>query len=127
MPASLTGHQQQAVEDLRPATPLERIFANEVAYATWELERVRELANNQDAEAALNATYTRAARNWTRARRELQRLQTARTSLFLHVEEEIRPHTSLFPMADPARVPVAKPVSTRVERLVHQYPQQGEN
>lgn len=128
MSALLLGLQQQADEDLRPATPLERIFAHEVAYATWELERVRELAaNNPDAEATLNATYTRAARNWTRARRELQRLQTARTGLFLHVEEEIRPHTSLFPMADPARVPLAKPVSTRVEFLgIPRQPQEEE-
>jgi len=118
MPASLTGLQQQAVEDLRPATPLERIFANEVAYATWELERVRELAaNNPDAEATLNATYTRAARNWTRARRELQRLQTARTGLFLHVHEGIRGHVSLFPLADFARVPAPKPVNPTIEFL----------
>ena len=127
MPASLTGHQQQAVEDLRPATPLERIFANEVAYATWELERVRELANNQDAEAALNAAYARASRNWTRARRELQRIQSARLALLLHVDGEIRPHTSLFPMADPARVPVAKPQTGRAGHLIHVIPQQEEN
>ena len=128
MPDTLTDLHQQVNEDLRPETPLERIFAREIAFATWELERVRELAaNNPDAEATLNATYTRAARNWTRARRELQRLQTARTGLFLHVEEEIRPHTSLFPMADPARVPLAKPVSTRVEFLgIPRQPQEEE-
>lgn len=108
MSALLLGLQQQADEDLRPATPLERIFAHEVAYATWELERVREHANNPAAEAALGATYNRASRNWARARKELQRLQTARLNLFLRVEESLRPHMSLYPMADPARVPAIK-------------------
>ena len=108
MPDTLTDLHQQVNEDLRPETPLERIFAREIAFATWELERVREHANNPAAEAALAATYNRASRNWARARKELQRLQTARLNLFLRVEEAIRPHMSLYPMADPARVPAIK-------------------
>jgi hypothetical protein len=72
---------------------------------------------SSESRSSRNATYTRAARNWTRARRELQRLQTARTGLFLHVHEGIRGHVSLFPLADFARVPAPKPVNPTIEFL----------
>lgn len=119
MPATLANLQQQVNEDLRPGTPLERIFAHEIAYATWELERVRELSNNPAAEAPLAAAYNRASRNWSRARKELQRLQTARLNLFLRVEESLRPHMSLYPMADPARVPAIKRPDPALAGLAH--------
>ena len=62
----------------RPATELERWFASEIAYASWELERVRANSGNTAAESHLSAAYGRATRNWNRARKELAKLQTAR-------------------------------------------------
>jgi hypothetical protein len=64
----------------QPATELERWFASEIAYATWELERVRANTAATHAEARLCSASNRASRNWNRARKELTRLQTARVN-----------------------------------------------
>ena len=69
----------------QPVTELERWFANEITHATWELERVRANKSHVDAESRLNDAYSRASRNWNRARKELGKLQTARVNHVIHL------------------------------------------
>ena len=88
----------------QPATELERWFANEIAHATWELERVRANKSNTDAELRLNTAYSRATRNWNRARKELTSLQSARVNHVIRLTPERQESAKLTPLADPARV-----------------------
>ena len=55
MPEPLATRKAQLEAELRPATALERWFTNEIAYAPWELARVRRNANHVAAEATLAA------------------------------------------------------------------------
>ena len=93
----------------QPATELERWFANEITHATWELERVRANKSNTDAELRLNSAYSRATRNWNRARKELTSLQTARVNHVIRLTPGRQESAKLTPLADPARVRQPKP------------------
>ena len=92
----------------QPATELERWFANEITHATWELERVRANKSNTDAELRLNSAYSRATRNWNRARKELTKLQTARVNHVIRLTPERQETAKITPLADPARVHLPK-------------------
>ena len=103
--------ETRVIEELRPATELERLLASEIAYASWELERVRANTANTPAEQRLNAAYSRASRNWNRARKELQSLQVARFNHFTRLPTRFRPLGAKAPLADPARAPHPRGVS----------------
>lgn len=109
MPESLTTLEAQVEAELRPATALERWFASEIAYAFWELARVRHNANQVAAEPTLTAVYNRASRNWNRARKEFKRLQTARANQQVRIHEGLRQTAAAYPLADPARIPLPGP------------------
>jgi hypothetical protein len=64
----------------RPLTELEKLFSYQMAYAAWELERVRANTHHIDAEPRLVAAQNRANCNWNRARKQLTKLQTARVN-----------------------------------------------
>lgn len=108
MSTHLTDLENQIADELCPSTALERWFANEIAYASWELSRVRANTANTDAEACLNAAYSRAARNWSRARKELKTIQSARNNHFVLLEKSLRPSAQFFPLSDPRRAPLPK-------------------
>jgi hypothetical protein len=109
MSESLAALVNRVEAELRPATALERWFANEIAYASWELARVRHHANHVAAEATLTAVYNRASRNWNRARKEFKRIQTARANQLVRLHDQHRPTAAAFPLADPARIPLPDP------------------
>ena len=108
MPQRFTDLAARIESELRPATALEQWFASEIAHAGWELERVRANKSNGEAEAFLNAAYGRASRNWNRARKELQTLQSARMNHFVILQKRNRPAAADFPLADPGRAPLPK-------------------
>jgi len=92
----------------RPLTALENFFANEIAYAAWELERVRANQSHTAAESRLHALHARASRNWNRAAKELAALQSARVNHATRLSPERQQTAAATPLADPARVPVPK-------------------
>ena len=108
MSQSLAALVNRVEAELRPATALERWFANEIAYASWELARVRHNSGHVAAEATLTAVYNRAARNWNRARKEFKRLQTTRANQLLRLHDKHRPTAAAYPLADPARIPLPR-------------------
>jgi hypothetical protein len=116
MSQSLATLEAQVEAELRPATNLERWFAKEIAYASWELGRVRHNGDKVAAEATLTAVYNRASRNWNRARKELKRIQTTRANQLLRLHEQHRATAAAFPMADPAPIPLPAPVWFMPER-----------
>lgn len=109
MPEPLATLVNKVEAELRPATALERWFANEIAYASWELDRVRHNTNQVAAEPILTAVYSRASRNWNRARKELKRLQTTRANQQIRLNEGLRQTAAAYPLADPARIPLPSP------------------
>lgn len=109
MPEPLATLVTKVEAELRPATALERWFANEIAYASWELARVRHNTNQVAAEPTLTAVYSRASRNWNRARKELKRLQTTRANQQIRLDEGLRQTAAAYPLADPARIPLPSP------------------
>ncbi|MBI2685449.1 MAG: hypothetical protein HYX27_03960 [Acidobacteria bacterium] len=117
-PNRLRELRDEVAHATKPATHVERWFANQAAYAAWELERVRANKENQPAEPRLNAAYSRAARNWNRARKELQSLQAARTSHATHLKSTRRQSASATPLANAARVPQPKLGAPMVDHAV---------
>ncbi len=109
MPESLATLETRVEAELRPATALECWFASEIAYASWELARVRHNTNHVAAEPTLTAVYSRASRNWNRARKELKRLQTTRANQQIRLDEGLRQTAAAYPLADPARIPLPSP------------------
>ena len=109
MPESLTTLEAQVEAELRPANNLERWLAREIAYAAWELRRVRHNGDNVAAEPTLTTVYSRASRNWNRARKELKRLQTTRANQQIRLDEGLRQTAAAYPLADPARIPLPSP------------------
>ncbi|MFN0106577.1 MAG: hypothetical protein ACKV2U_31345 [Bryobacteraceae bacterium] len=124
-PSRFTELEQEIQAAAQPATHLERWFANEVALASFELERVRSNTSNTVAESRLNAAYSRAARNWSRARKELQLLQTARTNHRTRLHESLHPVAAAFPLADPARTPRPRPANLMVDHWIQQIGHQA--
>ena len=95
-------------QDLRPITELEKFFVRELQHATWEMESVRLNAQNTAAESRLHAIYSRASRNWRRARNELRRLQSIRVGHATRYTPETQELARQTPLADPFRVPMPK-------------------
>ena len=118
MPEPLATLVNKVEAELRPATALERWFASEIAYASWELARVRHNADQVAAEPTLTAVYSRASRNWNRARKELKRLQTTRANQQIRIDEGLRPTAAAFPLADPARIPLPAPARIIPQHVV---------
>jgi len=108
-PPSLEAIAAEIDAATRPATALERFFASEVAYAKWELDRVRAHKSNTGAEAFLNSAYSRASRNWNRARKELTALQSIRVNRVTRFDESTAEAAAAFPLADAAQAPVPAP------------------
>ncbi len=95
-------------QEIRPITELEKFFVRELQYATWELESVRHNAQNTQAESRLHAIYSRASRNWRRARNEVRKLQSTRVGHATRYTLETQQLARETPLADPFRVPMPK-------------------
>ena len=102
----------------RPLTELERFFTHQMAYAAWELERVRANAANIEAEPRLLATQNRANRNWNRARKQLAKLQAARVSHATRLSRTRQQVAAATPLADAARVPMPKAASAYMDHAI---------
>jgi len=118
MSLTLSSLEAQAIAELRPATHLERWFASEIAYAKWELDRVRDNRNHTAAEPRLLAAYNRASRNWNRARRELESLQKTRVNQSTLLSPSRAQAAERTPLADPARSPQPKLGRPMVDHLL---------
>jgi len=116
-PARLAEIHSEVTAATQPATELERWFANEITQATWELERVRANKSNVAAEPRLNDAYNCATRNWTRARKELARIQTSRVNHGIRLSPSRQKEAAGAPLADPARARAPKPAS----RPMHEH------
>lgn len=99
------------LRDTRPANFMEKLVAEQLLHAQWELHRVNTLAPHATAatEEALLAAASRAQRNWLRATRELTALQTARASHTLCATTVDRENP---PLADLTRVPKRRAASS---------------
>lgn len=105
-PARLAALTAELTAETRATTTLEKWLAGELAYAAWELERVRAVApDHPDAEARCNAAYNRASRNWNRARKALANRQQARINHATLLTEPQRKVAAVAPLANPAAVP----------------------
>ena len=98
----------------RPLTELEKLFSYQMAYAAWELERVRANAHHVESESRLLAAQNRANRNWNRARKQLTKLQTARVNHATRLSANRMEVAEATPLADPARVPMPSLANKRV-------------
>ena len=116
-PSRFAELQMEVAAVTQPLTELERWFANEITHATWELERVR--ANkSQAAESRLNDAYSRATRNWNRARKELATLQSARTNHATRLSPTRQQVAAATPLADPARAPQPKLAGKMIDHTI---------
>ena len=102
----------------RPLTELEKFFSHQMAYAAWELERVRANAHHIDAEPRLLAAQNRANRNWNRARKQVAKLQAARVSHATKLSRSRQQVATATPLADAARIPMPKAASAYVEQAL---------
>jgi hypothetical protein len=90
------------------------MLTSELIHAGWELERVRQLAHNRDAEPRLATANARASRNWHRARKFLKKVQRAQASQFCtQLSQEARSRLAACPLADLTRLP--KPIDLDIE------------
>ena len=101
----------------RPLTELEKFFSHQMAYAAWDLERVRANTHHIDAEARLLAAQNRANRNWNRARKQVAKLQAARVSHATKLSRTRQQIATAAPLADAARIPMPKAASAYVDRV----------
>lgn len=101
----------------RPLTELEKFFSHQMAYAAWELERVRANAHHIDAEPRLLAAQNRANRNWNRARKQVAKLQAARVSHATRLSRSRQQVATATPLADAARIPMPKAASAYVDQV----------
>lgn len=108
-PARLAELEAEVLAATQPASELERFFASEVAYATWELERVRANTSATQAESRLNSYYGRASRNWNRARKELTGIQSTRTTHQTRLTPGFRRLASQHPLAAIKTLPATRP------------------
>ena len=92
----------------QPVNELERWFANEITHASWELECVRANKSNAAAEPRLHDAYSRATRNWNRARNGLAILQTARINHVVRLTPSRQTEAAVTPLADPAHTRAPK-------------------
>jgi hypothetical protein len=100
--------------DVKPENIIELMLTSELIHAGWELERVRQLAHNRDAEPRLATANARASRNWHRARKFLKKLQRAQASQFCtQLSQEARSRLAACPLADLTRLP--KPIDLDIE------------
>jgi hypothetical protein len=100
--------------DVKPENVIELMLTSELIHAGWELERVRQLAHNRDAEPRLGTANARASRNWHRARKFLKKLQRAQASqLCTQLSQEARSRLAACPLADLTRLP--KPIDLDIE------------
>lgn len=102
----------------RPLTELEKFFSHQMAYAAWELERVRANAHHIDAEPRLLAAQNRANRNWNRARKQVAKLQAARVSHATKLSRSRQQIATATPLADAARIPMPKAASAYVDQAL---------
>lgn len=119
--------QNEIAAETRPATKLEAWLATEIANAKWELERVRANTSNIAAESRLNDAYGRATRNWNRARKELQSVQTAHSNRFTKIPAFARAAAAEFPLADAARAPWPSHATAMADHLIDSVLTQAAN
>jgi hypothetical protein len=112
--ARLLDHNNEVNAATRPLTTLEHWLAGEMAYASWELDRVRANQSHPNASAALAASCSRASRNWNRARKELTAIQSARVNHAAIFSPHRQLASASAPLADPRRVPAAKRASSAI-------------
>lgn len=112
--ALLNEREAGILADVKPENIIELMLASELIHAGWELERVRQLAHNRDAEPRLATANARASRNWHRARKFLKKVQRAQASQFCtQFSQEARSRLAACPLADLTRLP--KPIDLDVE------------
>jgi hypothetical protein len=100
--------------DVKPENVIELMLTSELIHAGWELERVRQLAHNRDAEPRLATANAHASRNWHRARKFLKKVQRAQASqLCTQFSQEARSRLAACPLADLTRLP--KPIDLDIE------------
>ena len=112
---ALLDQREAAVRaDCKPDNVIEQMLTSELIHAGWELERVRQLAHNRDAEPRLATATARASRNWHRARKFLKKLQRAPASqICTQFSQQARSRLAACPLADLTRLP--KPIDLDVE------------
>jgi hypothetical protein len=101
----------------KPATTLETWLVDQVAYANWEMERVRVNAATAP-EPELNALYNRASRNWNRARKELEKIQTNRLRHITRLSPGRQQLAAAAPLGDPSQPARAKVMPKRLVEMV---------
>ncbi len=112
--ALLNQRETDVLADVKPDNVIEDMLTSELIHAGWELERVRQLAHNRDAEPHLATANARASRNWHRARKFLKKLQRAQASqICAQLSQEARSRLAACPLADLTRLP--KPIDLDVE------------
>lgn len=103
----------------QPVNTLERWFAEEIEYAAAEMDRVRAHRANTAAELRLNAAYSRASRNWNRARKELAALQNARATHATRLDSVQRAIAAVAPLGSAARITLPKaPEPATIDLLI---------
>ena len=103
--------------EAKPATTLETWLVDQVAYANWEMERVRVNAATAP-ESELNALYNRASRNWNRARKELEKIQTNRLRHITRLSPGRQQLAAAAPLGDPSQPARAKVMQKRLFDMV---------
>jgi len=104
------------IDSIQPANIVEKIFADELLHASWEMERVRDNSANTAAEAQLNTAHARASRNWHRSLKQLKTLQSARASQTARLYDSAqRDAGDLCPLADPAKMPKPLTIESEVQ------------
>ena len=103
--------------EAKPATTLEKWLVDQIANANWEMERVRVNAALAP-EPELNALYNRASRNWNRARKELEKMQTNRLRHATRLSPGRQQLAAAAPLGDPSQPARAKVMQKRLFNMV---------
>ena len=112
--ALLAQRETDVRADVKPENVIELMLTSELIHAGWELDRVRQLAHNRDAEPRLATANARASRNWHRARKFLKKVQRAQASQFCtQLSQEASSRLAACPLADLTRLP--KPIDLDIE------------
>lgn len=99
--ADLQARRDAVIAAVQPANILEQILADELIHAGWEMDAVRQHAEDADAAPILDAAFNRASRGWQRSLKQLKALQSARAS---HHSRR-RDLAARFPLADLTKLP----------------------
>lgn len=106
--------RDEILATVQPAGLLESIFAEELLHASWEMERVRQHHTDTAAAHRLDSAYGRASRNWQRATKQLQALQSARASHLARLDDkELRERSAACPLANASRLALPSQLNSK--------------